>query len=105
MVKVKALCRNDKEYVKQTNKDLLKVQRNPSNTAQHPFQQAREYQRALNAAKLEKLFAKPFLASMDTHSDGVVQLAKNRHNLTDMLSAAADGEIVFWNLPARKPLY
>ena len=105
MVKVKALCRNDKEYVKQTNKDLLRVQRNPSNTVQHPFQQAREYQRALNAAKLEKLFAKPFLAAMDTHSDGVVQLAKNRHNLTDMLSAAADGEIVFWNLPARKPLY
>ena len=51
------------------------------------------------------MFAKPFLASMDTHSDGVVQLAKNRHNLIDMLSAAADGEIVFWNLPARKPLY
>jgi WD repeat and SOF domain-containing protein 1 len=59
----------------------------------------------LNAAKVEKLFAKPFLAAMDTHSDGVVALAKNRHNLTDMLSAAADGEIVVWNLPARKPLY
>jgi WD repeat and SOF domain-containing protein 1 len=72
MVKVKALCRNDKEYVKQTNKDLLRVQRNPSNVTQHPFQSAREYQRALNAAKLEKLFAKPFLAAMDTHSDGVV---------------------------------
>ena len=43
MVKVKAICRNDKEYVKQTNKDLLRVQRNPSNATQHPFQQAREY--------------------------------------------------------------
>jgi len=43
MVKVKAICRNDKEYVKQTNKDLLRVHRNPSNTVQHPFQQAREY--------------------------------------------------------------
>lgn len=51
------------------------------------------------------MFAKPFLAAMDTHSDGVVLLAKNRHNLIDMLSAAADGEIVYWNLPARKPLY
>ncbi len=42
---------------------------------------------------------------MDTHSDGVVALAKNRHNLTDMLSAAADGEVIYWNLPARKPLH
>lgn len=42
---------------------------------------------------------------MDTHSDSVVALAKNRHNLADMLSASADGEIVFWNLPSRKPLY
>lgn len=105
MVKVKAICRNEKEYVKQTNNDLLRVQRNPSSTVQHPFQQAREYQRALNAAKLEKLFAKPFLASMDNHSDAVVALSKNRHNLSDMISAAADGELVFWNLPSRKALY
>ena len=105
MVKVKAICRNDKEYTKQTNSDLLRVQRNPADSTQHPFQQAREYQRALNAAKLEKLFAKPFLDAMDNHSDGVVALAKNRHNLTDMLSAAADGEVIFWNLPARKAVY
>jgi WD repeat and SOF domain-containing protein 1 len=42
---------------------------------------------------------------MDTHSDAVVALAKNRHNLADMLSASADGDLVYWNLPARKPLY
>lgn len=42
---------------------------------------------------------------MDTHSDAVVCLAKNRHNLADMLSAAADGEVIFWNIAARKPLY
>jgi DDB1- and CUL4-associated factor 13 len=51
------------------------------------------------------LFAKPFIAAMDTHSDAVVGLAKNRHNLTDMLSASADGELVFWNLPSRKAQY
>lgn len=59
----------------------------------------------MNAAKLEKLFAKPFLDAMDTHSDAVVALAKNRHNLADMLSGSADGEVIFWNLAARKPLY
>lgn len=61
MVKVKAICRNDKEYEKQTNGEIQKVFRNPSDATIHPFQKAREYKRALNAAKLEKVFAKPFI--------------------------------------------
>lgn len=32
-------------------------------------------------------------------------LAKSRANLTDMISGSADGEIIFWNLTERKPLY
>lgn len=35
---------------------------------QHPFQEAREYTRALNATKLERLFAKPFLANLTGHT-------------------------------------
>ena len=65
MVKVKAICRNEKEYVKQTNNDIQKVIRNPTDPNLHPFQKAREYKRALNAAKLEKVFAKPFLQALD----------------------------------------
>lgn len=65
MVKVKAICRNDKEYTKQTNNSIEKVSRNPSDAVMHPFQKARECKRALNAAKLEKVFAKPFLYALD----------------------------------------
>ena len=32
--------------------------------ALHPFEKAREYTRALNATKLERMFAKPFLAQL-----------------------------------------
>ena len=49
---------------------LLQVPRNYSPSA-HPMEEAREYKRALNAVKLEKVFAKPFLASLDGHRDGV----------------------------------
>lgn len=43
MVKVAAICRNEKEYTKQTNKDLDKVQRAPNtDPALHPFAKARE---------------------------------------------------------------
>jgi DDB1- and CUL4-associated factor 13 len=40
-------------------------------TADHPFSRAREYQRALNATKLNKIFAKPFLGTLEGHSDGI----------------------------------
>jgi WD repeat and SOF domain-containing protein 1 len=105
MVKVKAICRNEKQYVKQTNNEIDKVIRNPSDTNAHPFQKAREYKRALNAAKLEKVFAKPFLQALDQHSDGVQLLAKNRYNLREMISGSADGEIIYWNLAEKKPVF
>lgn len=81
------------------------MQRNPSNATLHPFQGAREYQRAMNSAKLEKMFAKPFIASLDDHSDGITCQAKSHSNMTDMLSGSADGEVIFWDLPRQKPLY
>lgn len=31
--------------------------------AEHPFSRAREFQRAFNASKLDKMFAKPFVHS------------------------------------------
>lgn len=37
MVKVKTINRNEKEYKKQTNSEIQKVQRNPSNANLHPF--------------------------------------------------------------------
>lgn len=106
MVKVKAICRNEKEYTKQTNSEIQKVQRAPSvSPVLHPFQKAREYKRALNAVKLEKVFAKPFLKALDHHSDGVQVMAKNRFNLVDVLSGSADGEIILWNVAERKPKF
>jgi len=105
MVKVRAICRNEKDYEKQTNKEIAKVLRNPSDANMHPFQKAREYKRALNAAKLEKVFAKPFLHALDQHTDGVFVMAKNRYNLKEMISGSADGEIIFWNIPERRPVF
>ena len=44
----------------------------------HPFERAREYTRALNATKLERMFAQPFLASLEPgHVDGVYSFAKD----------------------------
>lgn len=56
----------------------------------------REYTRALNATKLERVFAKPFLASLDGHRDGVNCMAKHPKSLSTMLSGSCDGEVINW---------
>lgn len=68
----------------------------------HPFQQAREAQRALNAAKLERMHAKPFVGSLEGHRDGVYCLAKHLTDLKLVASGSADGEVRVWNLASRK---
>ncbi|NXU26102.1 DCA13 factor, partial [Thalassarche chlororhynchos] len=70
--------------------------------ALHPFEVPREYTRALNATKLERVFAKPFLSSLDGHRDGVNCMAKHPKSLSTVLSGACDGEVKIWNLTKRQ---
>lgn len=70
----------------------------------HPFEVAREYQRTLNAVKLDKIFAKPFVGSLEGHSDVVECLMKHPTSLSTLVSGSSDGEIKIWNLPTKKCL-
>lgn len=80
-----------------------KVPRNYDPT-QHPFDSVREYVRALNATKLERVFAKPFLGCLDGHRDGVSCFSNHPHKLSELCSGAYDGEIRIWDLVTRKSL-
>jgi WD repeat and SOF domain-containing protein 1 len=51
------------------------------------------------------MFAAPFLAAMDDHSDGVTCSALNPVSLVSFVSGAADGEVMVWDLPTRKALW
>ena len=62
----KAVSRDPKKYVRQTSRDFHPVHQN-FDPDLHPFQEQREYVRALNAVKLDRVFAKPFIASLDGH--------------------------------------
>lgn len=83
--------------------DKILVPRN-YDPAVHPFEVPREYTRALNATKLERVFAKPFLGSLDGHKDGVHTLCKHSSQLGILLSGSCDGEVKIWNLAERKCL-
>uniref|UniRef100_A0A8C1GSZ1 DDB1- and CUL4-associated factor 13 n=1 Tax=Cyprinus carpio TaxID=7962 RepID=A0A8C1GSZ1_CYPCA len=102
-MKVKVLCRNPDDYVRETTRDIQRVPRNYDPTL-HPFEVPREYTRALNATKLERVFAKPFVASLDGHRDGISCITKHAKSLSTIISGACDGEVKVWNLPRQECL-
>lgn len=60
----------------------------------HPFAKVRERTRALNAAKIERMFAKPFVASLEGHIDSINVVVRIPLSLSTIASASADGGTV-----------
>ncbi|KAI9846655.1 MAG: rRNA-processing protein sof1 [Sclerophora amabilis] len=80
------------------------VNRQPRNLdpALHPFERAREYTRALNATKLDRMFAAPFIGQLGKgHVDGVYTMAKDPQSLERFASGSGDGIIKVWDLTSQ----
>jgi len=100
-MKVKALSRSQASTTRECSGDLRKHHRN-LDPKSHPHQRAREYARAVTGAKLDRMFAKPFVGSLgDGHMDGITASATSRRSLLPFISGAADGEIRLWDLASR----
>lgn len=104
MVKVKVISRNPDDYKRQTKLDIHKVPRN-YNPILHPFEKQREYIRALNATKLDRVFAKPFIGALDGHKEGLSTLCKQKDKLSVLFSGDYDGELRSWDLRTRKCIW
>ncbi|KAI5968489.1 sof1 [Candida theae] len=101
-MKLKTISRSSDTYVPVRNTQESALPRN-LNPALHPFERAREYTRALQATKLERMFAQPFIGQLgDGHRDGVYVLAKNFHSTNQFASGSGDGVIKYWNLTSRE---
>lgn len=61
----------------------------------HPLETPREYTRALNATKLERVFAKPFVGTLTGHGEGVNKMAKHPSKLSVIASGSYEGEVSF----------
>ncbi|TKA56856.1 hypothetical protein B0A53_01257 [Rhodotorula sp. CCFEE 5036] len=105
MVKIKTLHRSLEEHLPTSSSATAPVARNLDPTL-HPFARSREYTRAVTAAKLERMFAKPFVASLEGHTDGVYALAKDEAGaLGRVASASGDGQVSVWNLGAKRAVW
>ena len=102
--KIKALSRSTASHQAPGSS----VTRQPRNLdpALHPFERAREYTRALNATKLERMFAAPFLAQLGRgHVDGVYTMAKDPQSLERFASGSGDGVVKVWDLTGRDEIW
>ena len=100
MVKIKAISRDRRDFTRERKGELMRVSRNPQPEL-HPFERAREYTRAVNAVKLDRHFAKPFVGALSGHADSVHCMAKSLGALSTVVSGGADGELRRWNLAER----
>lgn len=104
-MKIKTISRSSDSYVPVSNARESALPRN-LNPELHPFERAREYTRALNATKLERVFAQPFVGVLgDGHRDGVYALAKNFHSVNKIATASGDGIIKYWDITSRDETY
>lgn len=99
-MKVKTLSRSISAH-QPAGSDVAKQPKN-MDAGIHPFERAREYKRALNAVKMERMFAQPFICQLGQgHVDGVYQLSKDPTSLNVLASASGDGVVKVWDLESR----
>uniref|UniRef100_A0AC35UDG4 WD_REPEATS_REGION domain-containing protein n=1 Tax=Rhabditophanes sp. KR3021 TaxID=114890 RepID=A0AC35UDG4_9BILA len=95
--KIKVISRNPDDYQRETTADIHKVTRN-FNAKKDTFQNQIEYTRALNAAKLDRLFAKPFVGALEGHNEAVTIIAKHPNYLGYVMTGGRDGEMKIWHV-------
>ncbi|GAB4846482.1 hypothetical protein Ancab_025487 [Ancistrocladus abbreviatus] len=100
-MKVKVISRSTEEFTRERSQDLQRVFRN-YDPSLRPQEKAVEYVRALNAAKLEKIFARPFIGAMEGHIDAISCMAKNSNCLKGIFSGSMDGDIRLWDIATRR---
>mmetsp|Transcript_11083 Transcript_11083/g.12236 ORF Transcript_11083/g.12236 Transcript_11083/m.12236 type:complete len:465 (+) Transcript_11083:49-1443(+) len=100
-MKIKALSRSKASTSRECQGDLRQVHRNLDPTF-HPHSRAREYTRAVTSAKIDRMFAKPFIGDLQGgHRDGVTATCASRNALVPFVSGAGDGSINIWDLGSR----
>jgi WD repeat and SOF domain-containing protein 1 len=99
-MKVKTISRSS-DFSRERKGDIFKVERNLAPSL-HPFARQREYSRALNHTKLERMFSKPFLFQLEGHTDSIYTMAKHSEDINKIATGSFNGQILVWNINSQK---
>eukprot|EP00866_Antonospora_locustae_P001805 jgi/Antlo1/1805/13 len=89
-----------KEMQKERKNDVPRA-RHCKEKGYHPFLLEREYMKALNAVKIERLLAKPFVSALTYHKEGIVHVTKN-HAVDLFASSSFNGQTFVWDLKSNR---
>jgi WD repeat and SOF domain-containing protein 1 len=103
-MKIKALSRSVESSTRSSIGDQKVISRN-LDPKHKPHEKAREYTRAINAAKLSRMFAKPFVASLEGHIDAIACSTASRGHLCPFVTGGVDGEVRVWDLATQKTVW
>ncbi|CAA0834836.1 Unknown protein [Striga hermonthica] len=102
-MKVKVISRSTDEFTRERSQDLqCSVISSFDPSSLRTQEKAVEYVRALNAAKLGKIFARPFIGALDGHIDAISSMAKNPVHLKGIFSGSVDGGGQFRQFPGHQ---
>lgn len=97
MVKIKTISRSNLEWTKDRTGEVPKAVRN-YDPQFNPMAKQVEFTRAIRAAKLDRMFAKPFVAALAGHQDTIQSIATDYTNLSTVVSGAIDGGLIIWDV-------
>ncbi len=90
--------RNERRKECHEDQPIRKYSKNPED---HPFLLEREYVRALNATKLDRMFAKPFIGALTHMGEGISHLVKD-YEEPFFATASYDMKVNLWDMVSRK---
>ncbi|GAA5952370.1 hypothetical protein JCM3765_001953 [Sporobolomyces pararoseus] len=97
--------RSVEQHLPSTSSSSAPVSRNLDPTL-HPFARSREYKRAVTASKLDRMFSKPFISSLEGHQDGIYSMGKDEFgSLSRIVSGSGDGELRVWDLSTQSTVW
>lgn len=97
---IKTITHDYKKVCKERKGDLNK-QKFINDPRYHPFAEEREYVKALNATKIERLLAKPFVHGFSDHLEGIIRIEKSKTNDL-MISSSFDGTTNIYDIANKK---
>lgn len=99
-MKINTIYHKPEEVCKERKKDVSRMSF-AKDEVYHPFMKEREFVRAMNATKIERMLSKPLVAALSYHREGINVLSRHPR-LPIFASGSFDNHVILWNMGSRE---